>query len=234
MDIRTQILFEDDYCFCINKPNNLLVHHSHFARNIEEISLVQLLKVASFESPVPIHRLDRKTSGVILFSKTKEDVKLFQSLFENDSMIKRYVALLRGFIQEKQEIDSPVKNEKGNYKEAHSTLIPIRSVELQIPVVPYSTARYTYVHFFPKTGRTHQLRIHANKISHPIIGDPKHGNRHHNHMFEEQLHLPNLFLHAEALTFKHPFSGETIHVEAPLPDFWHEFENVCQKHQINL
>jgi tRNA pseudouridine65 synthase len=232
MELLTHLLYEDEFCFCINKPNNLLVHHSHFARNIEDESLVQLLKEAGFESPIPVHRLDRKTSGVILFSKSKAHVKLFQSLFEMNAMTKQYVALLRGFVVENQEIDSPVKNEKGNYKDAKSSLVPIRCVELNIAVAPYATARYSYVYFYPTTGRTHQLRIHANKISHPIIGDPKHGNRHHNHMFEQELQLPNLFLHAKALTFKHPYTNETIHIEAPLPHFWSQFDEQTVKHSL--
>lgn len=221
------ILFEDEFCFCINKPNNLLVHHSYYARNIEETSLVQLLKEAGFESPIPIHRLDRKTSGIILFSKSKENASIFQALFENDLISKKYIALLRGHVSEEMDIESPVKNEKGNYKDARSLLVPLQQVELNIAVQPYQTSRYSYVEFYPKTGRTHQLRIHSNKISHPIIGDHKYGNRHHNHMFADQLNMQNLFLHAQSLTFKHPFTDQEIHVEAPFPAFWAEFENIC-------
>ena len=77
----------------------------------------------------------------------------------------------------------------------------------------------------PVTGRTHQLRIHANKIAHPIIGDHKYGNRHHNRMFEEKLKFPNLFLHCKENVFTHPFSKEKIEISAPFPLFWKE----CQK-----
>ncbi|MBI1837371.1 MAG: pseudouridine synthase [Flavobacteriia bacterium] len=226
-----KIIFEDKYCFCVNKPNNLLVHHSHFARNIEEDSLVQILKQHGFETPIPIHRLDRKTSGLILFSKSKEYVKKFQELFDNESIKKKYIALVRGYVLEKMILNSPVKNEKGNYKDALSELIPIKTIEINIPVQPYNTARYSYIEFYPKTGRTHQLRIHANKISHPIIGDHKHGNRHHNHMFQEVLNLHNLFLHAEELTFMHPLTNENIHLTAPKPDFWNEFEALSLKYK---
>lgn len=226
------ILYEDDYCFCVNKPNNLLVHHSYYARNIEEDSLVQLLKAAGFEEPIPVHRLDRKTSGIILFCKSKKNVSVFQELFEKESVSKKYMALVRGHVQEEMRIDSPVKNENGNYKEALSLLFPIKHIELKIAVEPYETARYSYVEFYPKTGRTHQLRIHANKISHPIIGDHKHGNRHHNHMFADLLKLENLFLHAQSLTFTHPFTHEEIHVEAEFPNFWREFEGFVGRNNV--
>jgi tRNA pseudouridine65 synthase len=71
----------------------------------------------------------------------------------------------------------------------------------------------------------HQLRIHANKIAHPIINDPKYGNRHHNHYFQEELGIPYLFLHANNLVFDHPITGNSIAIEAPLPDFWITFLN---------
>lgn len=230
--IENLIMYEDEYCFIVNKPNNLIVHHSYYARNIEEDSLVQILKSLGYESPIPVHRLDRKTSGIILFSKTKENVSKFQELFEANAITKKYCALLRGHITEKMIIDSPVKNEKGNYKEALSELRPIKNITLNIAVQPYSTSRYCYVEFYPKTGRTHQLRIHANKISHPIIGDHKHGNRHHNHMFADDLGLTHLFLHAEEINFIHPFTNEQINIIAEKPKFWKEFQDIIDTKSI--
>lgn len=218
------ILYEDDYCIVVNKPNNLLVHHSYYSRNIEEDSLVQLLKLQGYETPIPVHRLDRKTSGILLLAKNKDFVKPFQEIFDTQSISKKYIALLRGHINETGIIDSPVKNERGNYKEALTHYKCLEQYELNIPVEPYPTSRYSLVEFEPKTGRTHQLRIHANKISHPIIGDHKYGNRHHNKMFEEQLGLPNLFLHAFELSFEHPFTHKKLKLGAERPDFWKRFE----------
>jgi hypothetical protein len=85
---------------------------------------------------------------------------------------------------------------------------------------PYETSRYSLVEFTPKTGRMHQLRIHANKISHPIIGDPKYGNRHHNHMFIEKFGIDKLFLHAKSLEFEHPITNEKLKIQVEVPDFW--------------
>ena len=224
-----EIIYEDDYCIVVNKPNNLLVHHSYFSRNIEEDSLVQLLKLQGYESPIPVHRLDRKTSGALLMAKSKDFVKPFQELFESQEISKKYLALVRGHVIDTGIIDSPVKNERGNYKEALTLFKCIEHIELDIPVEPYSTARYSFIEFEPKTGRMHQLRIHSNKISHPIVGDHKYGNRHHNRMFEEKLELPNLFLHAYQLEFKHPFIGRVLILNANKPLFWDEFKESLSK-----
>jgi tRNA pseudouridine65 synthase len=128
--------------------------------------------------------------------------------------------LVRGHISDEGIIDSPVKNERGNYKDALTHFRCLYQIELLIPVQPYPTARYSLVEFLPKTGRMHQLRIHANKISHPIIGDPKYGNRHHNHMFIDHFGLNQLFLHAKSLKFIHPMTNDEVEVRAPIPDFW--------------
>lgn len=220
------IVYEDNWLIVVNKPNNVLVHHSYYARNIEDDSLLQLLKKGLGLTFYPINRLDRKTSGIVLLAKEKEYVSLFQELFENQKIKKIYHALVRGHVMDEMVIDSPVKNERGNYKEALSKVHPMAYYNLNIPVEPYPTSRYTLLEMTPITGRTHQLRIHANKIAHPIIGDHKYGNRHHNRMFEEKFKLPNLFLHSKSTEFIHPFTNEKIELHAQLPEFWSKcFEN---------
>lgn len=223
MHVEIPVLFEDDVCLVVNKPNNVLVHHSHFARNIETPSLVELVREMGHESAVPVHRLDHKTSGALIFVKSNETASDFQQLFDSKAIIKTYTALLRGHIAESGIIDSPVKNERGNYKEALTHYRCLQRFELNMAVEPYPTSRYSLVEFTPETGRTHQLRIHANKISHPIIGDPKHGNRHHNHAFQEQLQLSDLFLHAGRLEFVHPYTQKLVKISADFPEFWDRF-----------
>lgn len=218
-----KIAYEDEHILIADKPNNVLVHHSYYARNISDDSLIQLIALQRELKVYPVNRLDRKTSGLILFSKRKEHVSDFQKLFDLDQIQKTYHGLLRGFLEQEMHIDSPVKNERGNYKSANSLFKPLQLFELNIPVKPYATSRYTLAELSPITGRTHQLRIHANKISHPIVGDHKYGNRHHNKMFEEYLGLSNLFLHSRSLSFKHPFSDKLINVTADYPEFWEVF-----------
>lgn len=225
-----ELLYEDAYCLVVNKPSNLLVHHSYYARNIDEQSLLQLLRDQGHPSVFPVHRLDRKTSGLLLLAKDREYVPAFQALFDQQEIAKKYLALLRGHVVSSGEISSPVKNDRGNYKEALTLFRTIQHLELDIPVQPYPTARYSLVELTPKTGRMHQLRIHANKISHPIIGDPKYGNRHHNHMFAETLGLTHLFLHAHALTFTHPFTGQQLELQARLPENWKAFPAAFDSH----
>lgn len=229
MTLEIEILYEDEKLIAVNKPNNMLVHHSYYARNIEEKSLLQWLRIQTEKNFYPINRIDRKTSGIVLLAKEKEHVSLFQELFTDKTITKIYYALVRGHILENQSINSPVKNEKGNYKDAESKIKPLELFTLNIPVKPYPTSRYTFLEMSPVTGRTHQLRIHANKIAHPIIGDHKYGNRHHNQMFEQKLSLPNLFLHCKELKFFHPEKNETIEINAPMPDFW---ENCFSKFRL--
>ncbi len=192
-----------------------MVHHSYYARNIEEDSLAEILRNQGITA-FPVHRLDRKTSGLILFAKKKEYVSSFQALFEE----KKYLALVRGHLAESGIINSPVKNDRGNYKDAETHFTCLKHIELKIPVQPYDTSRYSLVEFTPKTGRMHQLRIHANKIAHPIIGDPKYRNRHHNHMFIEKFGINNLFLHAKSLEFNHPLTNDKLKFEVHTPTFW--------------
>ncbi len=230
MEIKPTTVFEDDFIIIAEKPSNMLVHHSAYAKNlIHKKALLDYLEEIIQQKLFPVHRLDHKTSGLVIFCKNREEVSVFQKLFEKQLIEKKYVALLRGFVQESGTIESPVKNERGNYKEALTLFKCLQHFELDIPVEPYQTARYSMVEMQPKTGRTNQLRIHANKINHPIIGDPKFGNRHHNHMFAEKINIPYLFLHAQSLSFTHPLNAKKIEINSHLPSFWTTFFALTQQ-----
>jgi len=216
------ICFEDEFILAVHKPNNVLVHHSSMARNqSDEKSLVQLLFSQFQKHFYPIHRLDRKTSGIILFAKEKEFVAPFQKLFVTNQIQKTYYGIVRGHIPESGKIDSPVKGRDANvHKEALTYFKRLKTAELDIPVYPYDNSRYSLVELTPKTGRLHQLRIHLNKISHPLIGDPKYGDRFHNRMFETEFGCSNLFLHAKQLEFIHPFTNENLMITVDFPNNW--------------
>ncbi|MEX1001408.1 MAG: pseudouridine synthase [Crocinitomicaceae bacterium] len=216
-----KVIYEDNDLIAVNKPPNLIVHHSHYARNIKEISLVQQLREYTSASIFPVHRLDRKTSGLLIFAKDKVTAKHLQDQFEAQTVEKTYLALVRGFVTTSGKVDTPVKNEEsGKYSPALTFYEPIEQLEVNIPVPPYSTARYSLIALFPKTGKMHQLRKHMNKISHPIIGDPKYGNRHHNQMFQERLHHAELFLHACSIRFIHPSTNIIVNFTVPPPEKW--------------
>ena len=222
-----EIIYEDDSIVAVNKPNNVLVYASYFARNIKESDLVTLLKEQTELDLYPIHRLDRKTSGILLLAKEKEFVKDYQQQFENNKVQKHYYAILRGYSSPKGIIDTPTKNaETGMYKKALTEYETLETIELDIPVHPYDKSRYSLVKFTPKTGRMHQLRIHANKISHPIVGDYQYGDRFHNRMFENEFNWSNMFLHASELTIKQSNSRDSLILKSDFPADWNKlFEN---------
>jgi tRNA pseudouridine65 synthase len=219
--MKIDILFEDEHIIIVNKPNNVLIHNSYYARNIKDDTLLDLLQKQLGLSLYPVHRLDRKTSGVLVLAKKKEFVSIFQELFNSNNIQKTYLGIVRGLVKSTIIVNSPVKNADTKvYKEAETYCEPIFTKELNIPVHPYETSRYSLVKLVPKTGRMHQLRIHMNKISHPLVGDYKYGDRFHNRMFEQKFNCNNLFLHAYSITFTHPFTKLNIEILAGLPKNW--------------
>jgi tRNA pseudouridine65 synthase len=217
-----EIIFEDENIICVNKPNNVLVHHAFLSRNVaDEDSLLQLIEKEFQMKVYPIHRLDRKTSGLILLAKEKEFVSKFQELFIAKEIHKIYYGIVRGHSPETKTIDSPVKGRDANvHKEALTHLKTLANITLEIPVKPYDSSRYSLVELSPKTGRMHQLRVHSNKISHPLIGDTKYGDKNHDAMFDENFGWKNLFLHAGMLKFTHPFTGEELTLKGNFPKDW--------------
>lgn len=217
-----EIIYQDSYCLLVTKPNNVLVHHAHHSRNkIDEKSLVQLIEDQLGSRYFPIHRLDRKTSGIILLASKKEYVSTFQALFTNKEIKKVYYGVVRGYSQENRIIDSPVKGRDALvYKEAETHLKRLDKIELNIPVKPYDSSRYSLVELTPTTGRMHQLRIHMNKLSTPLINDPKYGDKNHDTMYGEQFGWTNLFLHAGSLAFTHPFSNQELVLKSSFPNDW--------------
>ena len=216
------IIFEDQFIICVNKPNNMVVHHAYHSRNVaDETSLLQLIQAEKGIKVYPIHRLDRKTSGIILLAKETIHVSKFQELFTNDEIEKTYYGVVRGFSPESKTIDSPVKGRDASiHKDALTYLKTLEQIVLEIPVKPYDSSRYSLVELKPKTGRMHQLRVHTSKISHPLIGDIKYGDKNHDLMFDENFGWKNMFLHAGHLKFKHPFSEEVLILKANFPKDW--------------
>lgn len=219
--MKIEILFEDNHIVIVNKPNNVLIHNSYYARNIKDETLLDLLFVQFGCHFYPVHRLDRKTSGVLMLAKHKEDVAVFQELFNTNQIQKIYYGIVRGFVDLSVLVNSPVKNPDTKvYKDAETFCEPIHTKLLDIPVIPYENSRYSLVKLTPATGRMHQLRIHMNKISHPIVGDYKYGDRFHNRMFENEFNCENLFLHAYSLHFIQPITHEKIGLNASFPNDW--------------
>jgi tRNA pseudouridine65 synthase len=216
-----EILYEDAHYVAINKPNGLLVHRTRIAEEKKEFAL-QLLRDQLGLRLHPLHRLDRGTSGVLLFAKSPEATAPLVRAFAERQPDKIYFAIVRGYAPEEGTVDSPIRPDKDNgLKEPQAAVTHFKrldTVELPIPVGPYQTARYSLVKIKPETGRMHQIRKHFAHLRHYIIGDKKHGDWRHNLMFLEQLESPSLLLHAASLTFKQPFTKEKIQITAPLPE----------------
>ena len=217
-----EVIYQDNYCLLVTKPNNVLVHHAHHSRNkIDEVSLIQLIENQFGKRYYPIHRLDRKTYGIILLASKREYVASFQALFTTNEIQKIYFGVVRGFSQEHLIINSPVKGRDALvYKDAETQLKLLDKITLNIPVKPYDSSRYSLVELKPTTGRMHQLRIHMNKVSTPLINDAKYGDKNHDLMYAKQFGWKNLFLHAGSLEFIHPFTNQKLILKSSFSEDW--------------
>lgn len=212
-----EIVFRDNHLIAVNKPHGLLVHRSPIASDVKEFAL-QLLKNQIGRWVNPVHRLDRKTSGVLLFALDKETEKAMQQQFAENKVQKKYLAIVRGFTPDQQDIDYPLRKENGTLQEAFTNYTTLQRAELDIALGAHPTSRYSLVEAKPTTGRMHQLRKHFSHIFHPIIGDRTHGCNKQNRLFKEKWQMDTMLLHASELTFTHPFSGIQIQIKAPLQD----------------
>lgn len=214
-----EILYQDDDIIAINKPHGLLVHRSSIARDASEFAL-QLLRDQIGQTVYPAHRLDRKTSGILLFSLNKDMDKELQQLFQNQQVDKKYLAILRGHAPDEMHIDYPLKKDNGVIQEAQTDFKTIAHTEVPFPSGKFPTSRYSLVEANPTTGRMHQLRKHFAHIFHPIIGDRPHGCNKQNKFWKDHFEMDTMMLHASELTFIHPKTKTQIIIKADLqPEF---------------
>ena len=208
-----EIIYQDEFLIAINKPAGLLVHRTPMAKDAKEFAL-QMLRDQIGQKVFPAHRLDRKTSGVLLFSFSEEVDRQLKLLFTERKTEKTYHALVRGYSPDEIIIDYPLKNEKGVVKEAETKWKTLERFEIDVPFGKHPTSRYSYVELSPKTGRFHQLRKHATHIFHPIIGDRPHGCNKQNRLWKNKWGMTRMLLHATKLTFTHPVKNQVVTIEA--------------------
>ena len=222
-DALLKILFQDENYVAVDKPPGVQVHRSWISEE-NEVFLLQRLRDQIGQRVYTIHRLDRPTSGVILFALSSEAARKMCGVFENREVEKRYLAIVRGYTDDAGHIDYPLQEEP--HKAAQDAVTDYRTlarVELPIAIGRYNTARYSLVEITPITGRSRQIRKHFHHIFHPLIGDTSHGEGRHNRLFRDHFDVQRLLLHARQLRFRHPQSGEEITISAPLPE---EFEKL--------
>jgi tRNA pseudouridine65 synthase len=217
-----EIVYQDEHIIAINKPHGLLVHRSSIANDAKVFAL-QLLRDQVGRHVSPVHRLDRKTGGLLLFAFEKDVEIAMHQQFQNAQVHKKYLAILRGHSPDQQDIDYPLAKENGTLQEAFTSFVTLKRSELQIPFGKHSTSRYSLVEATPTTGRMHQLRRHFAHIFYPIIGDRKHGCNKQNRFFKENWEMTTMLLHASQLSFNHPVTGVPLTLTA---DIANEFQRV--------
>lgn len=209
------IIYRDEYLIAINKPHGLLVHRSKIAAEAEEFAL-QLLRDQIGQKVNPVHRIDRKTGGVLLFAFDKQVEIAMQKQFAENLVKKKYLAIVRGHTPNNGDIDYPLRRENGTLQEAFTTYKTLNRAELDVPLGQHPTSRYSLIEATPATGRMHQLRKHFAHIFHPIIGDRTHGCNKQNKLFKEKWEMETMLLHASSVEFDHPVTGDPIVIEAAL------------------
>jgi tRNA pseudouridine65 synthase len=224
-----EIIYQDEVMVVINKPNGLLVHRSPIAADASEFA-IQLLRDQLGQKVYPVHRLDRKTSGLLVFALNEEVNKYLQMAFMNREIDKKYVALVRGFVAEKGTIDYALTNEAGKVQDALTHFSLLQHFEIEVTDGKFSTARYSLVEVNPETGRMHQIRKHFAHIFHPIIGDRPHGCNKQNKFFLEKWGMNMMLLHANELSLNHPVTKQQMTFNANLPlDFKLTIERLSKK-----
>jgi tRNA pseudouridine65 synthase len=219
-----EIIYEDDFLVAINKPHGLMVHRSKIANDVSEFAL-QLLRDQLGMKVYPCHRIDRKTSGVLLFTKDEKSNRTIQMMFQERQINKKYLAIVRGFTKDSETIDYPLKREDGTIQEAVTSYKTLDKTEIDLPYSGQPTSRYSLLELSPETGRTHQIRRHLAHIRHPIIGDRPHGCNKQNKLFKEKWDMINMMLHAYSLEFEHPTTGINLVIKAnPSTEFIRTFE----------
>ena len=225
-----EILYQDEHLVAINKPHGLLVHRSKIAMDADEFA-IQILRDQIGQMVYPVHRLDRKTSGILVFALSPEINSLMQKQFMERKVDKKYIALVRGFIERKGTIDYPLRKEDGVEQDAVTHFKSLKQGELPFPSGKFETSRYSLVELIPETGRMHQLRKHMAHVFHPIIGDRPHGCNKQNKLFLERLNMNTMLLHALELSFSHPVTSDRIELKAPL---FSEFKRVLELKELSL
>ena len=229
--VKNSIIYEDEHLLALNKPANIAVHggsgigHSIIGILREQRPEAEFLELA--------HRLDRGTSGCLLIAKDHKTLRTVHDLLKTGAVKKRYLALLKGTLQTPtRQVNVPLgrKSMKGSSRGAVRVSQTGKQALTYFHLVK-SYPKASLVRVIVATGRTHQIRVHAQHIQHPIAGDDQYGDWQFNREIYK-IGLKRLFLHAEALTLKMSKVSEPIHLVAPLPAALNRVLEVLKKHDL--
>lgn len=221
-----KIIYQDEYIVAVDKPSGMLVHRSFLDKH-ETVFVMQTLRNQIGQHVFPVHRLDRPTSGVLLFALSSEVARFLSEQQEKKFWRKHYLAVVRGFLPQGGELKYALKEQLDKIadkfsrddkaaQEAITRYQPLAQVELPIAVSKYPAARYSLVALQPITGRKHQLRRHLAHLRYPIVGDTSHGDGKHNALFKDHFNCRRLMLIAKQLRLPHPVTGELLILNASL------------------
>jgi tRNA pseudouridine65 synthase len=201
------LLFVDAHVVVADKPSGLLVHRGW--DDDEDVAMFRV-RDAIGEHVYPVHRLDRGTSGALVFARTREAASVLGRAFEQGRVDKRYLALVRGTPPDSGAIDHAIPKSEGGPRVPAVTRFRL--------VARSPVDRCSLVEAIPETGRLHQVRRHMHHIDHPIVGDVNYGSGQINRHYRATYALHRLALHAHCVAFDHPATGEPVVVSAPLPE----------------
>ncbi len=218
-----KIIFEDSHLLVIDKPSGWITNEASTTTNqptvqgwIKKENLSQVAGDLELRSGI-VHRLDKETSGILLIAKTKESFESLQSQFKERKVTKNYTALAHGKVDpDHGEINETVG--RLPWRRDRFGVLPggREAVTGYVTLANYTKDKedYTLLELFPKTGRTHQIRIHLKHIGHPIVGDEFYAGR--KTARKDRKWCPRLFLHASKISFFHPTTGEVMNFESDL------------------
>jgi tRNA pseudouridine65 synthase len=213
------LIYQDEHLVAVHKPPGLLVHRTPISQ--DKVFLLQWIRRQLDQLVYPAHRLDRATSGIIIFGKTPEAGGRLGYAFGTYAMEKTYLAIVRGWIPQADTIDYPLMDAESGQQEALPAMTKytcLQHSEMDEEIgLRYKTARFSLAEISPLTGRRHQIRKHFSHIRHPIIGDKRHGDVKHNTFFRENYQMSRMLLHAHSIRFEHPVTKEWLTLCAP-PD----------------
>ncbi len=217
-------IYRDQWLLVVHKPAGLLVHRSPIDRHETEFALQYARAMNGGEYVYPLHRLDRPTSGLLVFARDAQTASILGKTMMSGEVGKTYLAMVRGWTAEQGSIDHPLRDEPEDkrrrdepqaVRDARTRFRRLATTEIPVQIEgPHPTSRYSLLELYPETGRKHQLRRHMKHISHPIIGDANHGRGRHNRYFAERFGHGRLMLAAIGMVLPHPVTGELLQLYA--------------------
>ena len=220
------ILYQDEHLVAIDKPAGVLTHRSRIAAD-RGASAMERIRDQLGAWVYPIHRLDRATSGVLLFALNPSVARAAQEVLMGGQVTKRYLAVTRGYAPEQAEVTRALQERPDRITDqlatpnkppqaAHTSLTTWAYCSLGVSIGRYPTTRLSLVEARPHTGRRHQIRRHLAGLSYPLVGDTSHGRGELNRLFRERYGCHRLLLASLELSLPHPVSGAQMTIEAPL------------------